>query len=478
MPQLNHKTIGLILGPCLMATIWLSEPPKDLSIEAWRVAGIACLMGVWWATEAIPLVATALLPMALGPLMGILPAKEMSLAYASPTIYLLLGGFIVALGLERWNLHKRIALNVLIKAGQKPGTIIGGFMLATALLSMWISNTASTLMMIPIALSIASVIAPKYDTNFDHRNYTTVLLLGVAYAASIGGVGTLIGTAPNILVAGYLYEAYGIEISFATWAMFGLPMVAILLPAAWFLLTKLIFPVRLPSNSAAQNFIASSLQELGQISRPERRMLTIFICVALSWMFRSFLNQIPGLENLSDTAIALIGALALFIIPSGDGSPLMTWGWAKRLPWDVLLLYGGSIALASIVSSTGLGAWLGDHLLPFTLWPELALIALIVIVVLLLTELLNNSATVAAFLPVLGALADARDMDPIMLALPTALAASCAFMLPVATPPNTIVFGTGRITLGSMVRGGAGLNMLAIIFIPFTVYALMPYLMM
>lgn len=471
--SINHKTAGLLLGPLAALLIMVNDPPQALSQQAWDVAAVASLMAVWWATEAIPLAATALLPLALLPLFGVDDVKGIAKTYSSSTVYLLLGGFIVALGLERWQLHRRIALSVLARVGGHPATLVGGVMLVTAATSMWVSNTASTLMMIPIALSMAGVIAPEPGQHTSHRNFTTVLLLAVAYSASIGGVGTLIGTPPNVLVAGYLQETHGMEIGFATWLLFGLPLVAVLLPAAWLLLTRVVFPISIPASNAARALIKDSLLELGTISKPEFRMLIIFVLVAAGWIFRPFINQLPGFAGLSDTGIAILGALALFVVPSGRGEFLMNWEWAKKLPWDVLLLYGGSISLAAMVSRTGLGLWLGDHLVQFTAWPELALIFIVVVVVLVLTELLNNSATVAAFLPVLGALAELRGMNPLMLALPSAMAASCAFMLPVATPPNTIVFGTGKVPLGSMVRGGAGINLLGIMLIPLVAYSML-----
>ena len=470
-----HQSVGLVLGPAIAVLVLIADPPQGLSADAWVVAAVACLMAIWWATEAIPLAITALLPLALFPLLGVAGIEETTETYGSASIYLLLGGFVIALGLERWNLHKRIALAILTRAGAKPVALIGGFMLVTALTSMWVSNTSSTLMMLPIALSIAAVVAPNPDQDRNHRNFNAALLLGIAYAASIGGLGTLVGSPPNAMMVGYLHKTLGVEVSFATWAMFGMPFVAVVLPGSWLILTRLAFPMTLPENVAATDLLRQSRAKLGPMSAPEYRILAVFTLVAAAWIFRPLLNDIPGLGGLSDAGIAVLGALVLFLMPSGTGEALMNWETARKLPWDVLLLYGGSISLAAMVSKTGLASWLGSGLLHFTTWPTLALLFLIVAIVIALSELLNNSAALAAFLPIIGALTAALHTDPLMLGFAAVMAASCGFMLPVATPPNTIVFGTGKISLGSMLRGGFGINLLALICIPLLCYLLVVF---
>lgn len=476
----HYQQIGFALGPLLALLVLLSPTPETLSPEGWRVVALASWMAVWWATEAIPVPATSLIPLVYLPLAGVGSLAQISSPYANPIIFLLLGGFIIAMAMQRWNLHQRIALSIVARAGDSQAALIGGFMAASAFLSMWISNTATTLMMVPIALGVAEAVTGKDEKQ---PAFTVALLLGVAYAASIGGIGTIVGTPPNLLVVAYLRETMGIEISFTQWMAFGVPTVLVMVPAAWYVLTKWAFQIETTGGvgtGAGSRVVREQLAAMGRISVPERRTAILFAIVAASWIFRPLIVKIPGLENLSDMGIAVAGAVAVFVIPSGssedEGSFLLDWDWAVRLPWGVILLFGGGLSLAAAVASTGLAVWLGDALAVLTTFHLLLLMLALVTLVLFLTELTSNTATTAALLPVLGAIALKGSYDPILLAVPAALAASCAFMLPVATAPNAIIFSGGHVSIPHMVKAGFRLNLLGIVIITGISYALVPYI--
>ncbi|NQW01645.1 MAG: DASS family sodium-coupled anion symporter [Rhodospirillales bacterium] len=451
----------------LFAVLILLPPPMAMDPLAWRVACTAALMAVWWLTEAVPVAITALLPIILFPFLGVATLKQATQPYANPLVFLFMGGFIIALAVERWNLHRRIALNVLNAFGFRPAALVGGFMIATAALSMWVSNTATTVMMLPIGLSVISLlhsegvsILPRQED----RNLSIALLLGIGYAASVGGLGTLVGTPPNALLAGYMFEVHGRTIGFGKWMLVGIPMVLMLLPIAWFVLTRIAFPVGRQEIPGARASIEREIKQLGPMSVQEKSVAVVFALTALLWVARPLINSIlPGL-SLSDPAIALFGALALFIIPANlkTGEFLMNWEWAKRLPWAVLILFGGGLSLASAIEGSGLDAWFGMAFAGIDAWPVLAVLAVVISVMVFLTELTSNTATAAVFLPVLGAAAATFGVDAMLFVAPAALAASCAFMMPVATPPNAIVFGSGYITVAQMAKAGLLLNFAAI----------------
>ena len=470
----THQRVGLILGPLVAVVFFVLPPAEGLSLEAWRVVSMALWMAIWWATEAIPVPATSLIPLVYLPVFGITTPDGAARPYGDDIIFLLLGGFIIAMAMQRWNLHKRIALNIVARVGDHPAALIAGFMAAAALLSMWISNTATTLMMIPIALSVAEAVSGGTS----RQTFTIALLLSVAYAASIGGFGTLIGTPPNLIAAGYLKEIHGIDISFIQWMSFGVPLVFVMIPVAWFVLTKWAFPVKGIVASMGHQAVLDGLKALGPITIPERRVAQVFALVAFSWMFRRLLNEIPGLEGVSDMTIAIAGAVLMFLIPAGckekKGAFLLNWNWAVKIPWGVILLFGGGLSLANAIQVTELSGWLGYELSILTtfnlIWLMLALVALVVF----LTELTSNTATTAALMPVLGALAIAGDYNPLLLAVPATLAASCAFMLPVATAPNAVVFATGQVTIPQMTKAGFRLNLVAIIVLTTVGYAFVP----
>lgn len=482
----TYQWVGLGLGPALFILLLLSEPPAGLSGAAWATVAVAALMATWWATEAIPVPATSFLPIVLFPMLGVSSLSEATTPYASPVIYLLLGGFIVAVALERWNLHRRIALNILRRVGDHPSSIILGFMVATAGLSMWVSNTASTMMMVPIALSVAAVVVADHrapegierEGGGEDNRFILAILLGVAYSASIGGLGTLIGTPPNALVAGYMLDRYGIEITFAHWMLFGVPVVVVMVPLAWFVLTRLAFPMDIAPNPAAQQLVEDELAALGPMSVTEKRVMIAFTAVAVAWMTRPLLQMIPGLGALSDTIIAIGGAAMMFLIPAGKeagrGRFLLDWPSAERIPWGVIILFGSGMSLAAQVSATGLAGWIGGQLQGLTTWHLILLIGAIVTLVIFLTELTSNTGTTATILPILGALADASAHTPMMLAAPAALAASCAFMLPVATGPNAVVFARGYLHVPDMAKAGFRLNLLGIVVITGLAYLLVP----
>lgn len=470
-----YQRVGLAAGPLIaLVIIFILPRPAGLEPEAWSILALAALIAIWWVTEAIPIPVTSLLPVMIVPLTGAMSLREAAAPYANPVIFLFLGGFILAMSLERWNLHTRIALNIVARSGKSPEALIAGFMIAAAILSMWISNTSTALMMTPIALSVAAAVLGK---DYMGRPFSLALLLGIAYACSIGGLGTLVGTPTNAVIKGYIEAEYGREIGFAEWMMLGLPVVAVMLPVAWLTLTKLVFRLEAKDVANAPQLIRERLAKLGKITTPETRIAIVFSIVALCWIFRRFLVKIPGLENLSDSAIALIGAVALFIVPAGGGNKgaaLLNWEAAVKLPWGVLLLFGGGLSLAAAISDSGLAVWLGGQLQTLTNMHPYVLLLAVVGLVIYLTELTSNTATATALLPVLGAIATAGDLDPMLLAAPAAMAASCAFMLPVATPPNAIVFASGAVSIPAMFRAGFALNLFAVIIVTTLCYVIVP----
>ncbi|MDM3870827.1 DASS family sodium-coupled anion symporter [Porticoccus sp. W117] len=472
------RTIGLMLGLGFLLLTLLTSPPEGMSEAAWVTAGVGLLMASWWATEAIPVPMTSLLPIVLFPMLGLINLKGATAPYAHPVIYLLMGGFIIATALQRWNLHRRLALTILRQVGNHPYAIIGGFMGISAFLSMWISNTATTIMMIPIALSMASVLIGG-DKKED--NFTICLILGIAYSASIGGLGTLVGTPPNAMVAAYMSETYNVEIGFLQWMLLGVPVVLVLVPLAWWLLTRLAFKFEVQHNSNVGDVVRDELDGMGNITVPEKRTAIVFLCVALAWVIRPLLQKLPGLGGLSDVIIAVGGAIAMFMVPSGcaneKGTRLLDWNTAAQIPWGILLLFGGGLSLANMVSDSGLAQWLGDALAALTTFHMLILIFALVTLVIFLTELTSNTATTATLLPVMGSIAAVAGLDPMLLTAPMALAASCAFMLPVATAPNAIVFATDRVSIPQMARAGVWVNVAGIVVISVLAYLLVPRLL-
>ncbi|WP_216206000.1 SLC13 family permease [Amycolatopsis aidingensis] len=475
----KRQWIGLAVGPVLALLVFLVLP-DSLSTAGKATAAVAVLMAAWWMTEALPLAATALLPLVLFPVFNVASIDDAAAPYANDVIFLFMGGFMLALAMQRWNLHKRIALRTVLAVGTSPVRLIAGFMIATAFISMWVSNTATTVMMLPIGLSVLGLVGQlgsgKGDTNF-----ATALMLGIAYAASIGSLGTIIGTPPNTFMVGYLEENFGIEIGFGQWMLFGVPISVVLLVLAWLVLSRFVFPPASKTLPGGRELIREQLAEMGPMSRGEWNALVVFVAAALSWIFIPTLADIdavaealPWLERISDAGIAMAVAVVLFILPvdGARGVRTLNWDTAKQLPWGVLLLFGGGLSLSSQFTDTGLSEWIGDQVGALGTLPTVLLVLITAGLVLLLTELTSNTATAAAFIPILAGVAVGLGFGPMLLVIPAALAATCAFMLPVATPPNAIAFGSGHITMGQMIRGGVWLNVIALVLITVVVYAL------
>ncbi|MDG2108062.1 MAG: SLC13 family permease [Woeseiaceae bacterium] len=476
--QRTSQKIGILLGPTLLAIMLFVGAPVGLEQKAWFTAAIGTLMAVWWATEAVPIAVTALLPIVLFPMLGVTSIEDTVPPYANKVIFLFLGGFIVAFAMQRWNLHRRMALKVLQYASGNGRSIVGAFMLASALISMWVVNTSTAMMLLPIAISIITVIQ-KTVVSLDAKgreDFQFSLLLGVAYGATIGGIATLVGTAPNIMFAAFMLENYGTSINFANWMMLGLPLSALMLPLAWVVLTRWVFKVDFTTSDEGISTLRSMQLEMGSITVPEIRVAIIFLMMAAAWILRPLLIKIPGLEALDDSLIAIAGAILLFLVPSGDKSDpaLLRWKYAEQLPWGVLLLFGGGLTLATAVSKTGLAQWIGGSIQAVGTLPLIVLIIIAATLIIFLTELTSNTATTATFLPVVGAIAIESGYDPIVLAVPVTLAASCAFMLPVATPPNAIVFGSGMLTVPRMARAGLALNLISVALVSTVAYKLAP----
>lgn len=470
------RRAALALGPIAFTLSFVVPAPAGMPLPAWNVAGLAFWMTAWWSTEAVSIPVTALLPVVVLPLASTVGIATAASPYANPLIFLFLGGFLLALGIQRWNLHQRIALMVITRLGTRPTSLVASFMAATGLISMWVSNTATAMLMLPIALSVAAIVSRSSDKPDPDDPFSVALLLGVAYGASIGGMATLIGTPPNALLAAFAQDRLGIRIGFAQWMAVGVPAALLLGLAAWLTLTRVIFRLSGQINDNIHRDLALSLNHPGALTRPERRVATIFAFTAVAWLAQPLLATIPGLGGLTDTSIALIGGMALFVVPPGIAPPsrLLAWSDAASLPWGTLLLVGGGLSLAEAITHSGLALWIGSTLGFTSGWTSFAIVALVAGVVVLLTELTSNTATTAAFLPVMAILAASLSIDPLLLMVPVALAASAAFMLPVATPPNAVVHGSGKVTIPQMMRAGALLNLATIVILTFLLPFLVP----
>ncbi len=485
--------IGFFLGPIAGVLTLLCLPPDYLTQEGQRVAisqagrvtaGLAIWMAVWWMTEAIPIYATALLPVTLLPLAGALPLAQAAAPYAHHLIFMFMGGFILALSMQRWGLHRRIAFLSLQIAGTRPGQIVASFMALTAVLSMWVSNTATAIMMTPVAISIiqlndSSDGETTTDTGEDTEAFSVCLLLGIAYAASIGGTATLIGTPPNLFLASYYESQLGQEIGFVRWMGVGLPLALCFLPIAWFLLTRLLYSLPRTPIHGSSDFLKEAYEKLGPMNKGSWVTLVIFLLTASLWISRPLLQAISlggrqPFAGLSDAGIAMFGALLLFIIPVNLAKREFTMDWetALGLPWGLLILFGGGLSLAEAIRSNGVGEFIASQVSLVSGAPPYLIVVVVTLLIIFLTELTSNTATTATFIPILASLAPALGMDPVLLIVPAALAASCAFMLPVATPPNAIVFGTGLIRIPQMTRAGIYLNLVGVILIPLVTYLL------
>ncbi len=459
----GYSPRGLLLGIAAFAALLLLPAPEGMPHAAWRVVAVAALMAAWWLTEALPLAVTGLLPLVLFPLLGILKINAAAAPYADPVIFLFLGGLTLGLAMERWGLHRRVALTLVGALGTKPGALVLGFMGATAFISMWVSNTATAAMMLPVTLSIVRLLrpqgpeagAPAQPTRDD---FATALLLGVAFAASIGGIATLIGTPPNALFAGYMHRSHGMTVGFAQWMAVGVPVAALLLLLTWLALTRLVFRLPRAAPAGLGERLRREIAALPKLGYPEAMVALVFAAAATAWLLRPLLAAyVPGLD---DTVIAVCAALALFLIPSRRGGGLLDWAAAARLPWGVLLLFGGGLSLAAGIGESGLAEWVGARLGALGHLPRVAVVLAIIVTTIAISELASNTASAAAFLPLAASIAAGLGAAPVALTLPVALAASCGFMLPVATPPNALFFSSGHITVRQMARAGIVVDLL------------------
>jgi len=471
----KRQQTGLFLGPALFIILLILPQPADMTEHSMQVAAVAVLMATYWMTEAIPIPATALMPIVLFPLLNVMPTEKVTLAYGHHLIFLFMGGFLIAVTIEKWQLHKRIALHTILLVGVSAKQIILGFMLATAFLSAWISNTATAMMMVTIGLAVIKQAQFETDTLDKSSPFSTALMLGIAYAASIGGVSTLIGTPPNAILAGVIESSFGYSIGFAQWMSFGVPLSLIMLVLCWFYLTHIAFHAEFDELPGGRQSIHQHLDELGPLSSAEKKVLAVFVLVAAGWLIRG-LFDIQALESVKDSSIAMAGALLLFIIPADfkKGEFLLDWQTAKKIPWDIMILFGGGFALANGFASSGLTEWIANHLIALQGMNLIIIVLMIVLLVIFLTEITSNTATSALLLPVMGAFALAIQVHPLNLMVAVALSASFAFMLPVATPPNAIVFSSRQITIPQMARAGIWLNIIGSILITLFVIFYLP----
>jgi sodium-dependent dicarboxylate transporter 2/3/5 len=488
----RFQQIGLVMGPILALAVFLVLPEQYVSAAgetaALGTAGRATLavmvwMATWWLTEAIDIAATALLPLVLFPLFGARTMSETAAPYASDLIYLFLGGFVLALSMQRWGLDRRIALVTLRLVGTRPPAVIGGFMAVTGVLSMWVSNTATAAMVLPIAQSVIRRLGSGGGTEASDRSFALALLLGIAYAASIGGLGTIIGSPPNGILVKFAEESLGRSVSFAQWLLFGVPMVAVFLPITWLLLTRVLFRVPSEEIPGGRALLDDELAKLGRTGPGEWITLGVFLVTATLWITRPWLAglSLPSgagpwrpLAGLTDSGIAMLAALSLFVIPAEPRTRTFTMDWrtAETLPWGVLVLFGGGLTLAAAVQANGVAELIGAQGLALRGLPAWVVVVAVTTAVIFLTELTSNTATTATLLPILAALAGGMALPAELLIFPAALAASCAFMMPVATPPNALVFATGDVTIPDMCRAGLWVNILGVVLIPLLMYAL------
>jgi sodium-dependent dicarboxylate transporter 2/3/5 len=473
--HITKKTIGLITGPLSFMFFLFLFRPEGLSVEGCAVLASASWIAIWWITEALPIAVTALLPIVLFPLSGGLALTKTTAAYGHKFIFLFIGGFILAIAIEKWDLHKRIALTIIKIVGTNVSNIILGFMIATSFLSMWISNTATAVMILPIGMAIVAQLKNNSNTN-ERENllFGKALMLAIAYSASIGGMATLIGTPPNLVFAGIMKESYGIKISFFQWFKFGLPLSLLLLSICWVYLTKISYKFEQKKFPGGKKEIFNQLKKLGKISYEEKVILSVFVITALAWICSSFLIN-KFLPAIDDTIIAIITAIILFILPAKDRKKrLLDWKDTAKLPWGILLLFGGGMALAIGFESSGLAVWIGSQLTLLENIPLIILLLILIVSVNFLTEITSNLATTAMLLPVLVSLARAINIHPYLLLVSATVAASCAFMLPVATPPNAVVFGSGYLKINDMVKKGFWMNLISIIIITLFINFILP----
>lgn len=488
----KHRLLTLLAGIIVSLLLYFANP-FSVDAQAAKVLAIAALMITWWVTEALPMPVVALLPIILFPLLRISNLESAATPYANPVIFLFMGGFMLGLAIEKWNLHRRIALNIVRITGTSGNRIVLGFILATGLLSMWISNTATTMMMFPIALSVVHVMKENNPADKSMANFSLTIMLAIAYAANIGGIATIIGTPPNVAYVGYFENRFpGRQIDFMSWMMLCFPLALLLLIVLYWVMVKGLFPNRIQSSEATRQLIHDELLRLGPLSKPEKRVLIIFMATAFLWITRKLLNDdfFPWLNHLfgtdffsiklDDTIIAVMCAVSLYICPSGSDDKhqdaLLDWGDTKQMAWGILILFGGGISLATALENAGLMEQLGSWLSQFS-GNGFLLVLVLCIVTIFLSEVMSNVAQVIVFAPVVTSLAMAVKMDPLLLGIPMTLAASCAGMLPMGTPPNAIVFASGHIRFRQMVKAGFVMNIIAVLLITLFCWFLLPAIM-
>ncbi len=471
-----YKKIGLIAGPILFLVVY-NLPFIFISEAADNVIALALWMISWWITEAVSISVTALIPLTLFPLFGIMDIKTVSANYGHPIVFLFFGGFVMALALEKVGLHKRIALNIIKLTGTTPNKIILGFMIATAFLSMWISNTATTVVMLPIALSVIDLIKNDSDgfTKND-KNFSLSIMLGIAFAANVGGIATIIGTPPNTVMVGFMEQEYGAQISFFKWMLMGLPFSCFMIAVIYLFLVRIIYPNNLAKLSDSKNIIQEELTKLGPINKKELRVIIVFVLAIFLWIFRVFINKHFDFIELTDAGISMLAAFALFSVPFSvkNGTFSLEWQDTKRLPWGILILFGGGISLASGMSNAGIIDFIGEIISSNDQLNAFLIGSLLIFVMLFMTELMSNVALVAIFSPVVAGIAIGLDQEILHMLIPIAMASSCAFMLPMATPPNAIVFASGHVKVYEMAKVGVFLNFISIIVLILYAFLVVP----
>lgn len=464
------RTVGLWLGPALAVAAYFALGQSDLSEPGRRLAAVVVLMALWWITEAVPLAATALLPVVLFHPLGIAPVKQAAAPYADPVIFLFMGGLMLGQALERWGAHRRLALHVILAVGTSPRRIVAGVMIAAALLSAFVSNTATAVMMLPIVTSVAILAGGQDPDAPSARRYASCLLIGLAWAASIGGMATITGSPPNGILVGFMESDLDTPISWGQWLLIGGPVAAILLPAAWIILVFVVTPVRIGPIPGGRAHIRGLLEHMGRPGPGEVRTIAVFAAAALAWILHApvtaWINRARAPDNqltgLHDAVIAIGAAMILFVLPAGRGHRVLDWKSAERIPWGVLLLFGGGLSLAGAFGATGLDTWLGAQIAGMGSPPPVVILLALSALIVFMTELTSNTATTSTMLPVIAAAAAGLGVDPRPLAVAVALSASCAFMLPVATPPNAVVFSSGKVTIREMATAGLLLNLVCI----------------
>jgi solute carrier family 13 (sodium-dependent dicarboxylate transporter), member 2/3/5 len=471
------KIISLLAGVAIAFLLWVVNP-FNVDPAALKVLAVGGLMITWWVTEALPMAVVALLPLILFPLLQIASMEDTAAPYANPVIFLFMGGFMIGLAIEKWNLHRRIALNIIRITGTSGDRIILGFILAAGLLSMWLSNTATTMMMFPIAVSVIHVMRENNNGVGNIANFSFTIMLAIAYASNFGGIATIIGTPPNVAYVGYIEKKYSYNVDFLNWMLICTPLAILLLISLYWVMVKWLFPNHIKSDLATKQLITDELAALGRVSNNEKRVLVIFISTALLWITKDIINVTQSVIRLNDTIIAVIGAVALFICPAeGEkGDSILEWDDTQKMAWGILLLFGGGISLANGLENAGLMQDLGQWLSQFA-GNQFILVLVITIVTIFLSEVMSNVAQVIVFAPVVSSMADAIGMNPLLLGIPMTLAASCASMLPMGTPPNAIVFASGHIKLKDMTKAGFVMNIVAVILITLFCWFLLPLLM-